>query len=76
MAKRRHTPEQVIKKLREAEVAMAEGGTVAEAARRTGVAEQTFYRWRNEYGDLGATRLQGAGTSSPHTAIQAGPRGR
>lgn len=50
MAKRRHTPEQVIKKLGEAEVAMAEGGTVAEAARRIGVAEQTFYRWRNEYG--------------------------
>ena len=52
MAKRRHTPEQVIKKLREAEVALAEGGTVAEAARRIGVTEQTFYRWRSEYGGL------------------------
>ena len=49
MARRRHTPEQVIKKLREAEVAMAEGGTVAEASRKIGVTEQTFYRWRAEF---------------------------
>ncbi len=52
MAKKRHTPEQVINKLREAEVAIAEGSTVAEAARRIGVTEQTFYRWRSEYGGL------------------------
>ncbi len=52
MAKRRHTPEQVINKLREAELAIAEGSTVAEAARRIGVTEQTFYRWRSEYGGL------------------------
>ena len=52
MARRRHTPEQVINKLREAEVAIAEGSTVAEAARRIGVTEQTFYRWRSEYGGL------------------------
>ncbi len=52
MARRRHTPEQVIIKLREAEVAIAESGTVAEAARRIGVTQQTFYRWRTEYGGL------------------------
>ena len=52
MARRRHTPEQVIDKLREAEVAIAEGSTVAEASRRIGVTEQTFYRWRSEYGGL------------------------
>ena len=52
MARRRHTPEQVIKKLREAEVAMAEGGTVAQASRKPGVTEQTFYRWRADYGGL------------------------
>ena len=52
MANKRHTPEQVINKLREAEVAISEGGTVAEASRRIGVTEQTFYRWRNEYGGL------------------------
>ena len=52
MARRRHTPEQVINKLREAEVAIGEGSTVAEASRRIGVTEQTFYRWRSEYGGL------------------------
>ena len=52
MVKRKHTPEQVINKLREAEVAIAAGSTVAEAARRIGVAQQTFYRWRTEYGGL------------------------
>ena len=52
MARRRHTPEQVIHKLREAEIAIAEGSTVAEASRRIGVTEQTFYRWRSEYGGL------------------------
>ncbi len=52
MARRKHTPEQVINKLREAEVAIAEGGTVTEAARRIGVTQQTFYRWRSEYGGL------------------------
>ena len=52
MARRRHTPEQVINKLREAEIAIAEGSTVAEASRRIGVTEQTFYRWRSEYGGL------------------------
>ena len=52
MAKRRHTPEQVIKKLREAELAMAEGSTVAEASRKIGVTEQTFYRWQADYRGL------------------------
>ena len=52
MARRRHTPEQVIMKLREAEVAVAEVSTVADASRKIGVTEQTFYRWRAEYGGL------------------------
>ena len=47
MAKKSHTPEQVINKLRE-----AEGSTVAEAARLVGVTEQTFYRWRSNCGGL------------------------
>ena len=52
IGRRRHTPEQAIDKLREAEVAIAEDGTVVEAARRIGVTQQTFYRWRSEYGGL------------------------
>ena len=52
MAKRKYTPEEVINKLREAEVVIAVGGTVAEASRRIGISEQTFYRWRAEYGGV------------------------
>ena len=52
MAKRKHTAEEIINKLREAEVVIAAGSTVAEASRRIGVSEQTFYRWRAEYGGL------------------------
>ena len=52
MAKRKHTAEEIINKLREAEVVIAAGSTVAEAAWRIGVSEQTFYRWRAEYGGL------------------------
>ena len=52
MAGRKHTAEQVINKLREAEVAISAGSTVAEASRQTGVTQQTFYRWRTEYGGL------------------------
>ena len=49
----RHTPEQVINKLREAEVAISEGSTMAEASRRIGATQQTFYRWYSEYGVSG-----------------------
>ena len=52
MAKRKHTPEEIINKLREAEVMIAAASTVAEASRRIGVSEQTFCRWRAEYGGL------------------------
>ena len=52
MANKRHTPEQVINKLRQAEVAISAGRTVSEASRQIGVTEQRYYRWRNEYGGL------------------------
>ncbi len=52
MPRKRYTPEQVINKLREAEVAISGGSTVAEASRQGGVTEQMFYLWRNEYGGL------------------------
>ncbi len=54
MKRRRHTPEQVIRKLREAERMLAEGKTTAEAARALEVSEQTFHRWRNQYGGMKA----------------------
>ena len=52
MARKRRTPEQVINRLREVEVGLAQGRTVAEAVRQIGVTEQTYYRWRKEYGGL------------------------
>ena len=52
MAKRKHTAEEIINRLREAEVVIATGSTVAEAAWRIGVSEQTLYRRRAEYGGL------------------------
>ena len=52
MRKKRHTPEQIIAKLREAEVALSQGKTVPEACRNLGVTEQTYYRWRKEFGGL------------------------
>ena len=52
MAKRKHTAEQIIGKLREAEVLLAQGQTVAQVSRALGVTEQTYYRWRAEYGGL------------------------
>jgi len=52
MARKRHTAEEIIGKLREAEVLLAQGRSVAEAAKAIGVTEQSYYRWRREYGGL------------------------
>ncbi len=52
MGQKRHTPEQIIQKLRRAEVEIAQGSTVAEAAKKIEVTEHTYYRWRSEYGGL------------------------
>ena len=52
MVKRKHSVEQIIGQLREAEVELAQGRSVAEVRRSLGVTEQTYYRWRKEYGGL------------------------
>jgi putative transposase len=54
MKRRRHTPEQVIRKLREAERLLGEGKTIAEVAKQLEISEQTFHRWRNQYGGMKA----------------------
>ena len=54
MKRRRHTPEQVIRKLREAERMLGEGKTIPEAAKELGISEQTYHRWRNQYGGMKA----------------------
>ena len=52
MAKKGYKPEQIINKLREAEILLSQGSTVAEASRKLNVTEQTYYRWRKEYGGM------------------------
>ena len=53
MSRKCRTPEEIINKLREAEVGLARGMTVPEVSKKLGVTEQTYYRWRKEYGGLG-----------------------
>ena len=52
MPKKRYTAEQIIRHLREAEVGLAKGQTTGEVCRKLGITEQTYYRWRKEYGSL------------------------
>jgi len=52
MARKTFTPEQIINKLREAEVHISQGANTGEASRKIGVTEQTYYRWRKEYGGM------------------------
>ncbi len=52
MAKRKHTPEQIIGKLREAEVEQAKGQAIKAICKKLQITEQTYYRWRKEYGGL------------------------
>jgi transposase-like protein len=52
MPKKRYSIEQILTKLREVEVQQSKGSKVPEACRKIGVSEQTFYRWRKEYGGL------------------------
>jgi transposase-like protein len=52
MRKKGFTTEQIIKKLREAEVLLSKGETVGQVTRKLGVSEVTYYRWRKEYGGM------------------------
>jgi putative transposase len=57
MAKRAK-PEEIIAKLREVEVRLSRGETVGQAVRSIGVTEQTYYRWRREYGGMGVDQAR------------------
>ena len=58
MARKIYSAEQIIRKLREAEVFIGEGMTTREAYRQIGVTEQTYYRWRKEYGGMQVTQAK------------------
>ena len=58
MSKIRHTAEQIISKLREAEVDLAKGTKMPQVCRKIGITEQTYYRWRKEYGGVRADQIK------------------
>ena len=52
MGRKNFTPEQIIRHLREAEILLGKGSNIAQACKEIGVSEQTYYRWRREYGGM------------------------
>jgi putative transposase len=58
MARKRHTAEEIVAKLGQVDVLMAQGRLVADAVRAIGVTEVTYYRWRNEYGGLKGNQVK------------------
>ena len=58
MPRKQFSSEQIITKLREAEILLSQGMTVVEAARQLEISEQTYYRWRKEYGGLDTTQAR------------------
>lgn len=58
MPRKGNTPEQIINKLREAEILIQQGHTIREAARKIGVSEHTYYRWRKQYGGMGVDQAR------------------
>lgn len=58
MKRTRHTPEQIIAKLRQAEAELAGGLSVGQVCQKLGVSEQTFHRWRNQYGGMKADAMK------------------
>jgi len=58
MPRKGHTPEQILNKLRQVEVAVANGKSVAQAVREIGVSDNTYYKWRAEYGGLNLDQVR------------------
>jgi putative transposase len=58
MKKKKHTPEQIINKLREADVELANAATVEQVCKKIEVSEQTYYRWRNQFGGMKADDMK------------------
>jgi len=58
MPRKGHTVEEIINRLREAEILIQQGHTIGEAARKIGVSEYTYYRWRQRYGGIGVDQAK------------------
>lgn len=65
MPAKKHKPEVIIRKLREIEIMVGQGGSTADACRRIAVSEQTYYRWRKEYGGLKTDQARAQGHHKP-----------
>ena len=58
MSRKRHKPEEIVSKLRQVDVLVAQGTPVADAIRTIGITEVTYYRWRQEYGGLKSAQIK------------------
>jgi transposase-like protein len=58
MKRIRHSPEQIIRKLREADAELAKGAAIPEVCKALGIAENTYYRWRNQFGGMKADEMK------------------
>ena len=58
MGRVNHTPEQIVTKLRKVEVLCTQGSTIGEAVRQIGVSEQTYYKWRRQYGGMSTSDVK------------------
>ncbi len=56
--KKRHTPQQIVRKLREADAELTAGASIPQVARKLGISEATFHRWRNHYGGMKADAMK------------------
>ena len=72
MSSRKHSTEQIIRKLREAEVELAKGRSVQDVCKQLGVTNQTYYRWRKEYGGIRADQALKGLSNVRHTWASAG----
>ena len=55
---KRHSPEQIVRKLRQAEVRLAAGASIPEVARELGISEATFHRWKARYGTMSSKEIK------------------
>jgi transposase-like protein len=65
MSKKRHKPEEIVTKLRQVDVLVSQGQSVADAIRTIGVTEVTYYRWRQEFGGLKSDQVRRMNVGEP-----------
>lgn len=58
MKRKRHTPDQIVRKLRDADAMIGSGMTISDVCRRLEISEKTFHRWRNQYGGMKAEEMK------------------